>query len=166
MKKKIQNKASSPYPLYLKKNSGNFETKIFGRFFQFQPKIFWSKTGRNFFFLLIKVGMGNKLYFQNFFHSLLKKFRPFSDFTFESEVLCFFSQGLRNQIFLTLVGFQNFFEVRFHLIMLFIGKKIFLYIFAGQSKMNVFFDQLETAVKLLPFGHKDFQNLAAFFAVV
>ena len=43
--------------------------------------------------------MGNKLYFTKFFHLLLKKFRPFSDFTFESKVLWFFSQGQWKRIF-------------------------------------------------------------------
>ena len=60
-----------------KKNSANFSN--------FSLKFFDPKLGEK-NFLLSKVGMGNKLYFFNFFHLLLKKFRPFSDFTFEREV--------------------------------------------------------------------------------
>ena len=80
--------------------------------------------------------MGNKLSFIKFFYlllvTLLKKIRPFSDFTFKSEVLWFFSQGLWKRIFLDCLvkvhdnSFQtpysvsvgNFFEVKFQLIMM------------------------------------------------
>ena len=43
---------------------------------------------------------GNKLYFIKNVHSLLKKFSPFSDFTFESEVLGFSHSGYANGFFL------------------------------------------------------------------
>ena len=78
------------------------DQKILADFSNFSPKFFGPKLAEN-FFLLSKVGMGNKLYFINFFHLLLKKFRPFSDFTFKSKVLWFFSQGLCNRIFFKLV---------------------------------------------------------------
>ena len=40
-----------------------------------------------------------------------ENFYPFSDFTFESEVLWFFSQGLQNRIFLRLVDRWNYIEL-------------------------------------------------------
>ena len=76
--------------------------------------------------------MANKLYIMIFFHLLLKKFRPLSDFTFESEVCDFSHRGYGNGFFWDCLvklhdnSFQtpysvsvgNFFEVRFQLIML------------------------------------------------
>ena len=88
-----------PTLLNKKKISPSFGSKIFGLKLEKSAKIFCLKIGRN-FFLLCKVGMGNKLYLIKIFHLLLKKFRLLSDFTFESEVLWFFSQGLQKRIFL------------------------------------------------------------------
>ena len=99
------NKVSSPSPLCLikKKNSPSFGSKNFRLKLEKSAKYFCLKIGRN-FFLLIKVGIRNKLYLTKSIHLLLEKFCPLSDFTFESKVLWFFSQGLRKRIFLRLVG--------------------------------------------------------------
>ena len=103
--KSLLNKVCSPYPLCIIKFFFRpiLRQKTLADFSNFSPKIFGPKLAEK-KILLGKVGMGKKLYLINFFHLLLKKFRPFSDFTFESEVSWFFSQGLRKRIFLRLVG--------------------------------------------------------------
>ena len=63
-----------------KKNCPFFET-----FCQFWGKFFLLKIGRNENFIM-QGGYGEQTLLNKFFHLLLKKFCPFSDFTFESEV--------------------------------------------------------------------------------
>ena len=100
----LLNKVCSPNPLCLiGKIPASFGPKKIGLKLEKLGKNFCLKIGR-IFFLLSKVCMRNKLYSIKNFHLLLKTFCPFSDFTFESEVLWFFSQGLRKRIFLRLVG--------------------------------------------------------------
>ena len=66
--------------------SASFGPKNFGLKLEKLAKIFCLEIGRK-KNILSKVGMENKLYLIKFFHLLLKKFCPFSDFTFESKVL-------------------------------------------------------------------------------
>ena len=86
--KKIYKKVCSPYPLCLTKKKFRpiLKQNISADFSNFSQKKFGPKLAE-IFFLLSKVGMRNKLYLIKNFHLLLKKFRPLSDFTFESEVL-------------------------------------------------------------------------------
>ena len=114
----LQKKVCSPYPLCIIKkirpisrqkllpDFSNFSPKFFGpklaKIFDFFFRQFWDKEFWPIFSILAqnylvqnwpkKVGMGNKLYLIKCFHLLLKKFYPFSDFTFE------------RRIFLRLVG--------------------------------------------------------------
>ena len=60
--------------------------KMLPNFFNFSPKFFGPKSAKM-KILLCKGGIVSKLYLMNFFYLLLKKFRPFSNFTFKSEVL-------------------------------------------------------------------------------
>ena len=78
------------FPIPSLHNKKNFRPILRQKIWPIFPILAKKKFGPklpDFFYLLSKVGMGNKLYFIKFFHSLLKRFCPFSDFTFESKVL-------------------------------------------------------------------------------
>ena len=87
--KKFDKKSLFPYPLWIIK-------KKFWPIFPVLAQIFLVQNWPNFFFVM-QSGYGEQIFFVKSFYLLLKKFRPFSDFTFESEFLWFFSQGLRNR---------------------------------------------------------------------
>ena len=59
-----------------------FETKKFRHKIPLCRSIFFVSKLAEIFFLLSKVGMGNKLYFIIFFHLLLKKICLFTDYKF------------------------------------------------------------------------------------
>ena len=86
--KNLKNIVCLQYPLCIIKFSFQaiLGQKKLPDFSNFGPKFFAPKSAKM-KILLCKGGIVSKLYLMKFFYLLLKKFRPFSNFTFKSNVL-------------------------------------------------------------------------------